>query len=307
MNTPLNRRDLLRHSGTIALAAGTAGVGGGFAAAAERTRATAPAGTPPRMKLGMVTYNIAPDWDLRTIIDRCRAVGLTGVEFRTTHKHGVEPTLSKDQRQEVRKRCADGGLVIWGLGSTCEYHSPDRAVLAKQIEDTKRFIELAADLGAKGVKVRPNGLPQEVSEEKTLEQIGRSLRTVGEAAASAGVEIWCEMHGGGTSEPRRMRRIIDIADHPSVGVTWNSNKGVDDKNGSVKESFALMWPKIYSVHINELINGYPYREFFGLLNGHGYDRYTLMEISGLRSGQPDDTVRFMRFYKALWEELSRPA
>jgi len=257
-----------------------------------------------RMKLGLVTYNLAADWDLDTLIRRCGEIGLSAVEFRTTHKHGIEPSLSKEQRKEVRRKLDDSGLSAWSLGSVCEYHSPDPAVLAKNMEDSRRFVELAADLGAKGVKVRPNGLPKEVSEDKTLEQIGRSLHAVGEMAAAAGVEIWCEMHGGGTSEPSRMRKIMDIAGHPKVGVTWNSN-GVDVKDGSVRSSFELMKGKIYWVHINELVGGYPYRELFSLLNASGYDRYTLIEGQALKSGNQDDTVRFLKFYKALWEEWAK--
>jgi len=297
----MNRRALLGRS--AAIAAGLS-VACGSATKAEQTAAQPAQPSKRRIKLGLVTYNLAAEWDLATILKRCREAGLGAVEFRTTHKHGVEPSLSKEQRQEVKKRCADGGLIIWSLGSTCEYHSPDPAELAKQIELTRSFIDLAADLGAKGVKVRPNGLPKEVSEEKTLEQIGKSLHQVGEVAAAAGVEIWCEMHGFGTQEPARMRKIMDIADHPKVGVTWNSN-GVDVKNGSVKESFELMKHKIYSAHINELVSGYPYREFFGLLNQAGYDRYTLIECGALRSGNVDDTVRFLKYYKALWEEWSK--
>src|SRR5574340_1784552 len=53
-----------------------------------------------RFRLGIVTYNVAKDWDVPTILKVCKAVGLSPVELRTTHKHGVEPTLSKDQRQE---------------------------------------------------------------------------------------------------------------------------------------------------------------------------------------------------------------
>jgi sugar phosphate isomerase/epimerase len=259
------------------------------------------------MKLGLVTYNLARDWDLDTIIARCKEVGIEAVEFRSTHKHGVEPALSKDQRKDVKKRCADGGLIIWGLGTACCFHSPDQSEVAKNVEESKRFIELAHDLGAKGVKVRPNGLPKEVSEAKTLEQIGRSLHTVGEAARGAGVEIWCEMHGGGTAHPPRMRKIMDVADHPSVGVTWNSNHGIDDVDGHFEEYFAMMRPDIYAVHINELINGYPYRDLFRLLNETGYDRYTMIEAQGIKGSDIDGTVRFMKFYKALWEAWSVPA
>lgn len=302
MSQPLHRRDLLK--GTIAagwpLLAGTAA--GTAALAAEMPRCVKRA-----FNLGMVTYNVAGNWDLATIIKNCKDVGIGAVEFRTTHKHGVEPTLSKDQRTEVRKQCADGGLVIWGLGSVCEFHSPDAAVVDRHIEDGKRFIELAHDLGARGVKVRPNGLPKEVSPEKTIEQIGKSLRTLGEAAAAMGVEIWCEVHGSdGAALPENMKKMMDIADHPAVGVTWNSN-GTDVKNGSVKAAFEMLRPKIYSCHMNELISSYPYRELFSLLNQTGYDRYTLIEAQPLPSANMADTLRWLRYYKALWDELSRPA
>jgi len=49
-----------------------------------------------------------------------------------------------------------------------------------------------------------------------------------------------------------------------------------------------------------------YRELFNLLNAAGYDRYTMIEAQPLKSANPEDTIRFMKFYKALWEQLSRP-
>ena len=54
-----------------------------------------PAGAPPRhgLKLGTVTYNIAKDWDLPTLIKNLTDAGFDGVELRTTHKHGVEVSL----------------------------------------------------------------------------------------------------------------------------------------------------------------------------------------------------------------------
>ncbi len=259
-----------------------------------------------KFQLGLVTYNIAKDWDLPTLINRAKTLGLAAVELRTTHKHGVEISLTKAERQAVRKRFADSGLVLWTLGSACEYHSPDPAVVAENTELTKQFIQLAVDVGAKCVKVRPNGLPANVSEGKTLELIGRSLHTVGEAAAAAGVQICCEMHGPSTQEPRRMRRIMELTDHPAVGVTWNSNP-VDVKNGSIRESFQMMQPWIRSVHINELTNSYPWRELFMHLRGIGYDRYTMVEIQGLQTKNPNpkDEMRLLGYYRALWEDMSR--
>jgi sugar phosphate isomerase/epimerase len=304
MSEHMSRRGLLGAS----LAAAAAGGLSRAALAADRPipPELLPAGAGRKFKLGLVTYNIAPDWDVPTLISRCKDLGIAGVELRTTHKHNVEPSLGKAERETVRKQFADSPVRLWSLGSTCEYHAGDPAVVARNIEDTKRFIQLAADVGAKAVKVRPNGLSKELGEEKTLEQIGRSLRTCGEAAMSLGIEIACEMHGLSTQEPPRMRRIMEVADHPAVGVTWNSN-GVDIKGGSVRESFQLMQRWIRNVHINDLISGYPYREFFTLLRGIGYDRYTMMELQALQSKEPKDILRFLAYYKALWEELSKPA
>src|SRR5207302_4524311 len=125
---------------------------------------------------------------------------------------------------------------IWGCGSVCEFHSPDQTVVKKNVETCKEFVQLAADIGGKGVKVRPNGLPKQVPVEKTLEQIGKALVECGKAAADHGVEIWVEVHGAGTSKPENMRTVMEQCGHPSVGVTWNSNRE-DVKDGSVADSF----------------------------------------------------------------------
>ena len=263
--------------------------------------------------LGIVTYNIAQSWDVPTILRICKAVGLSPVELRTTHKHGVEPSLSKEQRQEVRKRFADAGVAIWGCGSVCEFHSPDPAVVKKNIETCKEFVQLAADIGGKGVKVRPNGIPKDVPVEKTLEQIGKSLIECGKAAADAGVEIWVEVHGTGpgpkqptSAHPPYCKKMMEVCGLKNVGLTWNSNAS-DIKDGSVAEYFHLLRPWIKSCHINELYKDstgvYPYRELFRLFRETGYDRVTLCEV-GKSPPDPATGEDALRYYKALWTELT---
>jgi sugar phosphate isomerase/epimerase len=283
-----------------------AGAAAGALSAAP-VRAETPRAPEPKFKLGLVTYNVAKDWSLDTILKVCRAVGLAAVEFRTTHAHGVEPAMPKDRRKEVRKRFADGGVQIWGCGSVCEFHSPSADEVRKNIETCKAFVELVADIGGRGVKVRPNRLLPGVPEEKTLEQIGRALVPCGQAAADAGVEIHVEVHGPGTARPRNMKAILEQCGHPAVGVTWNSNPE-DAAQGSVAGSFRLLWPWVKSCHINTLYNDqagkYPYRELFRLLRENGYDRVTLIELG---KGMPDvdSGTEFLRYYKALWTELCR--
>jgi cobalamin biosynthesis Co2+ chelatase CbiK len=65
----------------------------------------------------------------------------------------------------------------------------------------------------------------------------------------------------------------------------------------------MLRPWIKSCHINELHSGYPYRELFRLLRETGYDRVTLAEIAGAPDVESGE--RLMRYYKALWTELTR--
>jgi len=273
----------------------------------------------PPFKLGLVTYNLARDWDIDTIIKNCEATGFEGVELRTTHKHGVEITLDKAQRADVKKRFANSRVRLVSLGTTCEYESPDAATAEKNIEETRRWCELAQDLGCIGVKVRPNGFPKDVPEDKTLEQIGRALARCGDVARDHGVEIWLEVHGPGTMLPANIHHVLSVANHPAVGACWNSND-TDVVDGSVKPSFDLLKPWIRSCHINELwktlapwdnahaptesagqdfLEGqkpYPWRELFTLFRSIGFNRYTYAEIPA--SSEP---IRLMHYYRALWQ------
>jgi sugar phosphate isomerase/epimerase len=277
----------------------------GVLALSVRSEAQQPSPAPAKpaaipFSLGIVTYNIAAEWDLDTILKILPKTGLTHVEFRTTHKHGVEPSLTKEQRQEIKKRCADAGVTIWGLGSTCEYHSSDPKVVAEQIETCKRFLELGHDIGAKGVKVRPNGLRKDIPVADTLAQIGKALIPCGEAAANLDQEVWIEVHGAETAKPSHMKSIMEACGHKSVGVCWNSNP-TDVVEGSIKPSFDLLAPWIKSCHINALYSNYPYRELFAELQSIKYDRVTLIEI-----GEKLDPVNgelLLKYYRKLWQEL----
>jgi sugar phosphate isomerase/epimerase len=288
----------------LVASAATAACGSAMPARAESPR---PESKLPPFRLGMVTYNMAAQWDLPTILKVCKNVGIAAVECRTTHKHGVEPTLTADQRAEVKKRFADSGVAFWGCGSVCEFQSPDSAVVKKNVETCRDFVKLVHDIGGTMVKVRPNGLPKGVPVEKTLEQIGKALIECGKHAEDYGVEICVEVHGGGTQEPPNMKTIMEHCGHKSVGLTWNSN-GTDVKDGSVKWAFDLLKPWVKSCHINEIykdsLGVYPYRELFRLFREAGYDRYTMIEVGRT----PPDVASgedMLKYYKALWTELAR--
>jgi len=251
------------------------------------------------MLLGAVTYNVIKDWNLDTILTKLPELGFEAVELRTTHAHGVEISLSPAERRQVATRFERSKVRLLSFGSTCEFHSPDPAVRRQNVDLGKKWIDLAHDTGAWGVKVRPNGLPAEVPQPQTIQNIGAALRELGDYGAGRGIEIWMEVHGALTQLPPNSAAIMRAASHPQVGVCWNSNP-TDVMNGSIKPSFDLLRPWIKNVHITELVSNYPYRELFSLLKAAKYERYTLCEAQ--ESKEPE---RFLTWYRALWLELQR--
>lgn len=218
-----------------------------------------------KMKLGFVTYLWGADMDLPTLIDACTKSGLKGVEVRTQHKHGIEPSLSKEQRAEVRKRFEDSPVTLVGYGSNAQFHEADPKKLEANIELTKAYAQLMHDCGGSGVKVKPNAFVKGVPKEKTIEQIGKSLNTVAAFAADLGQEIRVECHGSGTSELPVMKAIFDVADHPNAKVCWNSND-CDTEGEGLEHNFNLVKGRFGAiVHVRELdVGNYPYQQLMDL-------------------------------------------
>jgi sugar phosphate isomerase/epimerase len=293
MNT--SRRQFLKRSGLISSAVALSPFG------LPNPLLAAPGN---KMKLGLVTYLWGKDWDLPTLIANCERSNLQGVELRTEHAHGVEINLSKSERSEVKKRFEDSPVEVVGYGSNYQYDNPDPDVLRKSIEDTKKYIILCNDIGATGIKVKPNQFHEGVPKEKTLEQIGKSLNELGKFGEDYGQEIRLEVHGPGTSELPNIKKIMDVADHPNVGVCWNCND-VDLHGEGFEYNFNLVKDRFAStVHVRELnIGNYPYQELIKLLVDMDYEGWILLECRT----DPDDKVAAMIEQDKVFREMIKKA
>ena len=252
------------------------------------------------MKLGLVTYQWAKDWDLPTLIANCEKTGYLGVELRTEHAHGVETKLSAIERSEVKKRFADSSVKCLGYGSNFEYHSPDQAVLRMNIDQTKEYIKLCKDIGASGIKVKPNDLPTSVSKEKTIAQIAASLNEVGRFATDYGQLVRVEVHGNLTQEIPNIKAIFEQVTEKNVKMCWNCNDqdllppGLEANFNSVKKWFGD------TVHVRELnVGEYPYQQLMNLFSGINYDRWILLEART----EPADKIAAMNQQMRLFNDM----
>ncbi len=254
----------------------------------------------PKMKLGLVTYQWGKDWDLPTLIANCEKTGLLGVELRTEHAHGVEANLSATQRADVKKRFADSPVTCLGYGSNFDYHHADQALVKKNIEGTKTYIKLCKDIGATGIKVKPNGFPEGVSREKTIAQIAASFNEIGKYASDMGQMVRVEVHGNGTQEIPNMKAMFEQVTEKSVKMCWNCNDhdllppGLEANFNSVKKWFGD------TVHIRELnVGEYPYQQLMNLFLGMNYQGWVLLEART----EPSDRVAAMKEQLEIFNKM----
>ncbi len=293
MEKDLTRRDFIQKSITAGIGIATLSPLSAFNLASES-----------RLRFGLVTYEWAKDWDLPTLIANCEKTGVLGVELRTQHAHAVESTLNQAQRADVKKRFSDSPVTCLGYGSNFEYHSVDLVKVRENIEGTKSYIKLCHDIGATGIKVKPNNLPSEVSKEKTIAQIAASFNEVGEFARDFGQLVRVEVHGNLTQELPNMKAIFDQVTAPNVKVCWNCNPedllppGLEQNFNSVKKWFGD------TVHVREFnVGDYPYPELFKLFTRMDYNGWILLEART----QPADRVAALKVQLALFNELIKQA
>lgn len=232
------------------------------------------------IRFGLVTYMWGSDLDLPTLIATCQKADVLGVELRVDHAHKVSPELSGKERAEVRRRFEDSPVEVVGMGTNFNFHSPQPEEVKKNIEGAKAYIQLSHDIGASGVKVKPDQLPKEVAREKTLEQIGRSLAVLGDYAVGFGQEIRLEVHGQVT-HLGDVATVMKIADRDNVRVCWNSNQADLDGEG-IEANFAKVRATLgRTLHIRGAkVPGYPWDKLAKLLVEADYDGWVLLEAGG---------------------------
>ncbi len=289
--THWTRREVLGATTGVLAAIGTTGWWPTAVAAQEKKGGN--------IRFGLVTYQWGKDWDLPTLLANLKKTGVLGVELRTTHKHGVEPVLTEAERVDVRKRFLDAGVTCVGIGSDERFDNPDPAVVKKAIEATKAFVQLSHDIGGSGVKVKPDRFWPDVPEEKTIEQIGKSLNELGEFGEGFGQQIRLEVHGKCQELPT-IKAIMDVADNPNVAVCWNSNP-TDLQGAGLEANFAMVNKRFGATsHVHLLdMKEYPFAKLFDLYVAMDYEGWWLLEEGKV----PADPVAALAEQKKLFDKM----
>ena len=257
------------------------------------------------IRYGLVTYQWGKDWDLPTLLKNCEQAKVLGVELRTTHKHGVEPSLTLAERNQVRTRFESTSVQMVGIGSNERFDSPDPKVLEASIEATKRFIQLSHDVGGSGVKVKPDSIHKDIPREKTITQIGKALNQIAEYGTGFGQQIRLEVHGQCAQLPT-IKAILDVADHPNVAVCWNSNPQ-DLEAPGLEHNFNLVKDRLgQTTHIHRFdVKNYPWPELLDLYVKADYSGWMMLEEGEVPADPAAELIKQRELFDQMLSEARK--
>ncbi len=177
-----------------------------------------------RLPIGFSTLG-CPKWTWPQILDFAAGHGYAAVELRgilTNMDLTKVPELAPDRLAEAQRQLAARGLSVSCLGASAHMHETDPAKHAAQLDEGRRFIDLAQALGAPYVRVFGNNYVQGVPRAEMLGHIAGGLRTLGDYARGKNVTVVIESHGDFTDSPALLE-ILQRADSPAVQLLWDAH------------------------------------------------------------------------------------
>ena len=262
------------------------------------------------MKLSLLTYNMARTWELPKILEFAREGGYAGIELRAEsgHAHGVELETAAEGRAAARRAVEDAYLEIACIGVSSRFDTVDTAKRRDVVDRTKRYIELAADVNCKRVRVFGNDMPKEghsgdapPAREAVMRYVGDALHELGEYASPFGVDVLLEMHGQ-FNYWHFARTSVEHAAHDRVGIVYNCDNR-DLVAGSCASTYERVKHLIRHVHMHQFTRGFPYVELFGLLQRDGYQGYLSSEIDPKEPTTEDYLLMYAQLFRA-WNALA---
>ena len=195
-----------------------------------------------------------PAWNFSQITSFAKAHGYQGLEMRGILKELYLPKCPEfSSASAIKTTCqemADKELAFVDLGSSCNLHFAEGAERQKNIDEGKRFLDLAAAINCPNVRVYPNKFPKEQTKQQTMDLITKGLIELAEYAKGMKVKVLMETHGE-VVHYADLESIMKAANHPQVGLIWDIANMWLETGEDPKQVYAALKPYIHHTHIKD--------------------------------------------------------
>lgn len=231
-----------------------------------------------------------PDWSWKQAVQKAVEYGYQGLELR-----GVEGEMdltkaapfTASQLAATKRELRDRNVAIPCLDTSCRFDQA--AEIDHSIDEGKRHIDLAGELGAPFIRVFGDRISDNTARDKIIEQVVKGLLTLAHYAEGTEVQVLLESHG----DFARMENLLDVlraVDHPHAGVLWDVHHPYRFFSEPLVDTYEKLKKRIRHVHLKNSVavdggvryclmsqGDVPVVEVLQLLADGGYDGWLSFE------------------------------
>lgn len=247
-----------------------------------------------RPPLGFSTLG-CPTWPWPKILDFAAEHQFASIELRgilTNMDLTKVPELAPDRIGEAKRQLKAHGLTVSCLGASAQMHDRDPVKHAAQLDEARRFIDLAHALEAPYVRVFGNEYVKDVPRDEMLAHIGGALHELGDYARPRGVTVIIESHGDFTDSPALVE-ILQKADSPNVALLWDAHHTFVSGKEEPEDTVRQLGRYIRHTHLKDSVPDGNDRRY--VLTGTG-DVPVKRQIAALAK------IGYRGFYSFEWEK-----
>jgi sugar phosphate isomerase/epimerase len=261
-----------------------------------------------------------PDWSFQKIVDFAVQNNYTGIEVRGL-QHEMDLTkcneFSKQNMPATIKLMQENKLQFVDLGSSAALHIADVAERKKNLDEARRFIDLAQQIHCPYVRVFPNKIPEGQGKDATIDLIIKGLNELGGYTKNTGVTVLMETHGDLVSVDD-LEKIMQGAEYANVGLVWDITNMWTITKEPPEAVYKKLKKYIHHTHIKDarIINGkveytrlgkgeVPIFTAIDLLSNNGYKGYYSFEWEKLWHPELEDPeIALADYPKAMREHFN---
>eukprot|EP00913_Durusdinium_trenchii_P028493 g26721.t1 len=167
------------------------------------------------------------DLTMTQFVDYCAKLELDGCELTS---YFFPKSIDDAYLSKLRIHALWNRLDISGTAIGNDFCVKEGNAREKQLRMCRQWIDYAAVMGAPAIRIFAGRVPKGDNEAAAIERCVAGINTSLDYAAQKGVGLALENHGGITSTPQQMLRIIEgVKDSPWFGVNFDSgNFRTDD-------------------------------------------------------------------------------
>ena len=203
------------------------------------------------MKLAFSTLG-CPNWTWNEIVSTAKDLGMNGIEVRGVYNDlnsYDSPTFQKANIETTTSKLKNLGLEICIFSSSAVISDQKR--IDEYMNETGRYVTLAAETGAKYVRVLGDRSP-EPKDEVDDEYVIFRLKKLCVFAEKYDVTLLIETNGA-YADTSRLAKLIESTGKPNAGILWDVHHPYRFMNEPVSDSYMNVRKYLKHVHVKDSV------------------------------------------------------